>query len=595
MKKTNNNEKDYLPCPYCLGYYAPKQLWRHKKKCIERPSTSSIPSKMFPTQHLKHYPELREKVFPKMRYDKISLTAQKDVLICAFGARYLKSHRDQRFINVVSGKMRELARLFIEVKKENGHINNFFQMLDPKYYDLMVEATKKVAEYDTEKELYGRPTYALNIGTSLKQCCDVAIDFAVKRKEIYATIPGAEARSNLQTLQQLISSNWKYDIATEASKNLNVKRWNKVTIVPLASDLKLLKVYLTDIAEKAKANLAQNKAQHSYKDLLESVYCRVILLNRKRPGELQRLKISAYEQTDSSQNYEEFCDAISPTEKILLKSFKRVVIQGKRNRGVPVLFSPDIQNDIECLLEYRKDVVPSTNPYLFCQLKNDSHIYGYKVLQKHAKGSGCKNPQALTSTRLRKHLATLSQIFNMTDNDLEQLATFMGHTTGVHRKSYRLPDDIYQTAKISKLLLLMEQGSSARYKGKSLDEIEIDLNEALEEHDDTPGSDIYEEEEVIENDNVASTSRVNHVTEQNPTTNRILHKKKKKCIKRIPWTIQQKEIVKEYFKSHITEKKPPKRHECEKLISMHENLLENKDWLKIKVFVQNMYDKKYKT
>lgn len=93
-------------------------------------------------------------------------------------------------------------------------------------------------------------------------------------------------------------------------------------------------------------------------------------------------------------------------------------------------------------------------------------------MKKHAKCSGCKNPQALISTRLRKHLATLSQIFNMTDNDLEQPATFMGHTTGVHRKSYRLPDDIYQTAKTSKLLLLMEQGSSARYKGKSLDEIE---------------------------------------------------------------------------------------------------------------------------
>lgn len=75
---------------------------------------------------------------------------------------------------------------------------------------------------------------------------------------------------------------------------------------------------------------------------------------------------------------------------------------------------------------------------------------------------------------------------------------------------------------------------------------------------------------------MASTSRVNHVTEQNPTTNRSLHKKKKNCIKRIPWTIQQKEIVKEYFKSHITEKKPSKRHECEKLVSMHENLLEKK-------------------
>ena len=32
----------------------------------------------------------------------------------------------------------------------------------------------------------------------------------------------------------------------------------------------------------------------------------------------------------------------------------------------------------------------------------------------------------------------------------------MGHTTGVHKNSYRFPDDIYQTAKPSKLLCLIK-------------------------------------------------------------------------------------------------------------------------------------------
>lgn len=48
---------------------------------------------------------------------------------------------------------------------------------------------------------------------------------------------------------------------------------------------------------------------------------------------------------------------------------------------------------------------------------------------------------------------------------------------------FRLPVDIYQTAKVSKLLLMMEKGKlPVEYKGKSLDEIEIDIESPKENH-----------------------------------------------------------------------------------------------------------------
>lgn len=72
---------------------------------------------------------------------------------------------------------------------------------------------------------------------------------------------------------------------------------------------------------------------------------------------------------------------------------------------------------------------------------------------------------------------------------MEQLAGFMGHTLGVHKGSYRLPNDLYQTAKISKLLLLMEQGKAAEYKGKALTDIELDLEEDLMATQDTDSGD----------------------------------------------------------------------------------------------------------
>lgn len=59
----------------------------------------------------------------------------------------------------------------------------------------------------------------------------------------------------------------------------------------------------------------------------------------------------------------------------------------------------------------------------------------------------------------------------------------------------------------------------------------------------------------------------------------------------VPWTKEQKDVVTKYFKFHIKNHQPPKKNECEKLKEQHVDLLKNKDWLKIKVFVQNIYSK----
>ncbi|XP_045462442.1 uncharacterized protein LOC123672385 [Harmonia axyridis] len=463
MKKPPGGDtSEYLPSLYCLGFYSRKQLWRHKKRCTENPhleNNISSTSALYFKNH-KTDPDLRDKVFPRMRPDKVSIVAQQDALICAFGSRYLRVHRKKHFINVTSRKMRELSRLLIEAKKLDKSINTMMDMLQPKYYDTVVTATKLCAKYDKSTECFLSPTFAMNIATSLKQCCDLAIVFALKRKHIYATVSAANAESAMKTFAQLIEANWRYDISTVASNNLHIKRWNKITIIPLAKDLKLMKNYLTTEADKAKQKLSsENENKSAYKVLTETVYCRVLLLNRKRPGELQRLLIDLYNQSSKRQNYEEFSDAISPTEKFLMNRFKRIVIRGKRNRGVPVLFSTEVQKDISIMNEIRHKYVREENRFLFALPDSDSHIVGYKVLAKYAKACGAERHDALTSTRLRKHLATLSQIFSMTDSDLEQLSTFMGHTPGTHKNSYRLPDDVYQSSKIVKILLLMEQGN----------------------------------------------------------------------------------------------------------------------------------------
>ncbi|KAG5878414.1 hypothetical protein JTB14_031537 [Gonioctena quinquepunctata] len=138
----------------------------------------------------------------------------------------------------------------------------------------------------------------------------------------------------------------------------------------------------------------------------------------------------------------------------LVLNFKRVVIRGKRGRGVPVLFSKDVQEHISVLLSVRNKQVDDKNPYLFGKPGLVTPITGYKVLQSYARASGAKNPSSITCTKLRKHLAT-SQLFSLNETEIDQLATFMGHTIGVHKNSYRLPDDLHQTAKFQKFFFCL--------------------------------------------------------------------------------------------------------------------------------------------
>lgn len=144
----------------------------------------------------------------------------------------------------------------------------------------------------------------------------------------------------------------------------------------------------------------------------------------------------------------------------------------------------------DLLLQLRQNFVDQENIYLFPNTKSLSSICGSKAIYKHVRLAGVKNAAALTSTRLRKHLATMSQVINLSQQDLEQLAGFMGHTSEIHKTYYRLPNDVYQMAKVSKLLILNERGEASKYKGMNLDDINIDLDVVEDNSEDDQDDDI---------------------------------------------------------------------------------------------------------
>lgn len=77
------------------------------------------------------------------------------------------------------------------------------------------------------------------------------------------------------------------------------------------------------------------------------------------------------------------------------------------------------------------------------------------------------------ATKLRKHVATITQLCDFSENDQDGLARFLGHDIRIHRDFYRLEEDAFIVAKMSKVLYTLEKGYIEALKGKSLDKIEL--------------------------------------------------------------------------------------------------------------------------
>ena len=210
-------------------------------------------------------------------------------------------------------------------------------------------------------------------------------------------------------------------------------------------------------------------------------------------------------------------------------------------------------------------------------------------------------------------LSTPCQLFHMSNEDTEQLATFMRHSSSIHRSNYRLSNDIFQTTKITKLLLMMEKGEGAQYKDRPLDEIDIPLEDNLitncrnaTNFSDSSDSENEYPEDIPLHDILSGTSRNAGSREDNVITMPELsedvlqlckdkktgtkNKVTKKDVHK--WTNEQRKVVGEFFKTHTKEKILPKRHEVEQLYELYPQIKLPEKWSSIKVFVQNIYTQK---
>lgn len=198
----------------------------------------------------------------------------------------------------------------------------------------------------------------------------------------------------------------------------------------------------------------------NFAELAQCALTQVVLYNRRRPGETQFFKAGAYRKRlmHGRQAQPEVLNALSLSERVSIDRLSLIYIRGKRDRGVSVVLTNNMTESITILCNESNRKVASVNPqnlYIFATNHFDGQgpQRSHDCLRRFAKECNAQYPQTLTATSLRKQIATMCQLLNLKNHELEQLTHHLGHDISVHRQYYRLPNEAIVLAKVSKLLM----------------------------------------------------------------------------------------------------------------------------------------------
>ncbi|KAG7459161.1 hypothetical protein JOB18_031843 [Solea senegalensis] len=618
QKKSEGQE--FAHCIHCYGLFSRRAMWRHFQVCNFKPE-SSKPGKTrvlslcaFAEPAPPGFNDAYWKFLSVMNQDRIAVAIKEDRCILEYGYRlFRKNEKVVSQHQYIRQKLRELGRLLLKARQVT-HVKTIQELIKPEHYSQVVTAAKSLSGFSEQTGKYQCPSLARKVGHSLYSLAMFIKSEGLKKKDKQAT-------QDAEEFALLYQESWRFDIASQALTQLDQTKWNAPLLLPFTQDIQKFHCHLAEKQQQHLNDLQKHSSPSNWKELAKVTLTQVVLFNRRRGGEVSRMLLSAYLSKDTSDTHGDVSLALTPLEQKLCKHFVRITIVGKRGRKVPVLLTPIMRESLDALTEKREECgVLSENGYLFALPHSVHYIRACDCIRQFVNECDhLENPKALTSTRLRKHIATLSTVLNLKTTELDQLADFLGHNIAVHRKHYRLPEGTLQLAKISKVLLAMEQGRLGEYKGKSLDEIQVDVNETIgiegPSEEDIEGEQGSEDESMsslnictstsqVQNQRVSptdvsmpgqqgsedevSTSSLQECTSTSQVQNQSVSARKRG--KQAPvrrWTPEEIAAVEKHLMKFIVRQDVPGKADCERCIASEPQALQKRDWKAVKYFIKN--------
>ncbi|RXG61253.1 hypothetical protein Avbf_15172 [Armadillidium vulgare] len=429
--KNEKNAGNYIPCRNCLGFYPKSFLWRHNSQCkkIHKPNLQSrrivghgmnllLNAKSCSKQFL-------DNVVGPMNFDDINLVVRNDLLILKLGESMFMKNPEPWKYRYARNTMRELGRLLISLRSIDKSVTSLRDFIHPTKFQNIVQAAKEVAGFDGTSS-FEHGSLVLKIGINIKKCAEILSGMCLDEgNEVLSTA--------CECFIKRFDREWANNVSSLALRDLNQKKFNKPKYLPLVEDFQKLNKYvsaetknsfnkLTNLQKNIELlNGSKTEIQTLWMNLMKLTLSSIILFNRRRSGEAERILICHYEKgLQASSSCPDLQKTLSPSEQMMSKYFKRIEIPGKRGNKVP---------NLRDFIGVNPD-----NKFLFPRPNNDSvnSISGSKTLQDIVKMADLKKPETMLSTNLRKHIATMSQVLNLSQPELEELCKLMGHDIRVH-------------------------------------------------------------------------------------------------------------------------------------------------------------------
>ncbi|XP_056623629.1 uncharacterized protein LOC130436722 isoform X2 [Triplophysa dalaica] len=552
--------QDFMHCAYCQGLFIRRVLWRHMRTCRLQPPSESPKRGRRRIQFMCAYKEPPPsnmskqlwEVMSAMNSDPITDVIKHDKVIKAVGQHLLnKGGMSDKNKQYVRQKMRELGRLVCTARRVTS-LKALKDCIHPKNYTETVKAVKYTCGYDCESDKFTIPSLANKLGKSLVKASQL-----LKAQGLISN--NKQLVKNTIQFQEVHREKWYDLISATALRNMREAKCDVPTLMSFTEDVQKLHTYVGQMLDRWYESLSENPSTKAWRELAKVCLAQVILLNRRREGEVASVLLSAFLSRDTFDPYEDVDWALSEVEKVLCRHLSRISARGTCARPLPVLLTPKMLCALELLVKQREACgVLKDNTYVFARPEAMTHFPGSRCLRGYAKACGATHPKSLTSVRLRKHAATLSTVLNMTNSEMEQLASFLGHHLRIHREFYRHPEKTQQLAKMCKVLMALEQGRLAEFYGRSFDEITINPDEPILEWD--------EKDRSIQPGHVCIGK----------TTG-----------KKNPWQPPEVQAVERHMMHFITSCTVPAKSDCEKCLRAEPDALKNRDWKNLKFFIYN--------
>ncbi|XP_054286882.1 titin homolog [Macrosteles quadrilineatus] len=491
IEKEGKTYSDYLPCPHCLGFLLKKHLWSHvkftchaakkdddhanidKKKGFLSLSKALVGHFLTPESSQSFYDNI---ISTFKKKDGIKEICSEDPLIIRLGMLMFEKFNNTKN-DLIRQNMRRLGRLVSEFRKIDSKFAGamVIDCLQPNNFDSLIQAVKNLAIVElnhSDRPTMKIPSLALKLGHALRKC-------AALQRGTFLKEGNLKGERTMKSFLSIMDIEWENRISSTALITFKRTKQRKEDLLPLTSDLMKINSYLDGKIDVYIGLLKDCPSNASlWQNLAKATLARIMMFNKKRSGEVSKMKIKDFTERRNyhGENSEEIIKSFSDLEKKLMNVMTLIYIVGKRENDVPVLLTSEMKKAIDVLLLYRKNisVIKSSNEYMFPNLNSDRHQRGHDVIRAFCQELDLQKPHLITSTKLRKYIATVTQVVNLTENESDWLARHLGHNIRVHREYYRMQESAVELTKVSRLLLAVDEGRISEFSGQKLDEINLE-------------------------------------------------------------------------------------------------------------------------